>query len=104
MCERTTINYDALTARLLVVGVEPGSKPFIRLGEHAMQSLRGGACPECGNKGDHETNGHYWQCANVECQALWESGENAPTVSELLDEVFEGERMPAYVARLKEIS
>jgi ribosomal protein L37AE/L43A len=97
-----TFNYDALTARLLVAGVKSGSKPLQRLAQHAMQSLRGGACPECGSTGDHETNGHYWQCADRECGNTWEDGENIPTTSELVEKIFEGERIPLLVTKMTE--
>ena len=78
-----TIGFDELTLRLIAAGV--GQDKLKLLAAIAAQELRGGVCPECGSKGDHETNGTDYQCANGDCLSIWRAGENAPSLEDLLE-------------------
>lgn len=87
MARTRTVSYDDLTLGLLLKGEKPGSKKLGKLAEHAAQAVKGGFCPECGSGGDHEFNGTYYQCADQTCLALWEPGDNAETVEDVLEAI-----------------
>ena len=85
MARTKKVSYDEVCMDLLLSGEKPGSPKLRKLAQHAAQSLAGGYCPECGGGGEHEFNGAHYQCADAECLAQWEQGENVETVSELLE-------------------